>query len=129
MILFVALFGLFVAALGLAGVFSPARLLAVVTRAQSALGVYGIAALRLVLGGVLLLAAPSSRAPLYLTVLGALSVVSGALTPLVGARRFEAILDWWRARPHWAVRLWSALVLLFGLSLVWAVLTLGRDTV
>jgi len=36
--------------------------------------------------------------------------------------RFEAILGWWRARPPWMVRAWSGFVVLFGLSLVWAVL-------
>lgn len=121
MTLAVALFGLFVAALGLAGVLSPERLLSAVTEAQSRLGIHGIAALRLLIGGALLVAASSSRAPLYLTLLGGLSLVSGALTPFVGARRFEAILDWWRSRSRWVVRLWSAFVVAFGSSLVWAV--------
>jgi len=48
--------------------------------------------------------------------------VSGALTPLVGQRGAEAMLRWWRARPAWAVRAWSAFVAAFGASLVWAVL-------
>lgn len=122
MTLAVAVFGLFVAALGLVGLFSPERLLAVVTDAQSRLGLYGIAGLRLLIGAALLLAAPMSRAPLYLTVLGGLSLVSAAVTPLVGARRLEAILDWWRARSRGAVRAWSGFVLCFGASLVWAAL-------
>jgi hypothetical protein len=121
MTLIVVLCGFLVSTLGLAGVFSPRRLLAVVTHTQSMLGPYFIAGLRLLIGTALLLTAPRSRVPLYLTVLGALSLVSGAITPLVGARRFEVILSWWRARPDWVVRLWSAFVLVFGLSLVWAV--------
>jgi hypothetical protein len=126
MTLLVALFGLFVAGLGIAGIVSPERLLATVTRAQARLGVYVLAALRLLIGGALILAAPPSRAPLYLTILGGLSLVSGALTPLVGQRGFEAVLNWWRARPAGAIRLWSAFVVLFGLSLVWAVFPLTR---
>lgn len=122
MTLVVGLVGLLVAALGLAGVVSPGRLLGVVTAVQSRLGLHGIAGLRLLVGGVLLFAASSSRAPLYLTIVGGLSLVSGVLTPFVGARRFEAILDWWRARSPWTVRLWSLFVSVFGLSLVWAVL-------
>ena len=122
MTLAVSLFGLCIAVLGGAGIVRPARLLAVVTRMQTRLGLYGIAALRLGVGCALLLAAPGARAPLYLQTLGALSLVSGAVTPFVGVRRFEAILDWWRARPPWLVRAWSGFVLLFGLSLVWAVL-------
>jgi hypothetical protein len=92
------LFGLFVVALGIAGVASPRRLLAVVTRAQSQMGLYSIACVRLLLGMALLLAA------------------SG----------FEAILAWWRRRASWVVRLWSLFVALFGASLVWAVLPLER---
>ena len=126
MTLILTLFGLFVAALGLAGVFSPERLVAIVFRTQAMIGLYGIAGLRLLIGGALLVAAPPSRAPLYLTVLGALSLVSGILTPFVGARRLEAILRWWRERPDWAIRLWSYFVVVFGLSLVWAVFPLTR---
>jgi hypothetical protein len=121
----VALFGLFVAALGLVGLLSPARLLDLVTRAQSRAGPYGIAGLRLSMGAVLLLAAPSSRASLYLQILGVLSLISGAATPFVGVRRLEAILAWWRQRAPWVVRIWSVFVLGFGLSLVWAVLPAG----
>lgn len=122
----VGLFGLFVSALGIGGVLSPARLLALVTRVQSQQGLYFIAALRLLLGVALLLAAPGSRVPLYLQVLGAISVLSGAVTPFFGVRRFEAILDWWRRQGDGVVRLWSLFVLLFGASLVWAVLPLER---
>jgi hypothetical protein len=120
----VALFGLCVAVLGGAGIVAPGRLLAIVIRTQARLGLSVIAGLRLVVGGALLLAAPAARAPLYLQVLGALAVVSGAVTPFVGVQRFEAILGWWRARPPWVVRAWSVFVLLFGVSLVWAVFPL-----
>ncbi|NNL65008.1 MAG: hypothetical protein HKP30_02070 [Myxococcales bacterium] len=127
MTLLVALFGIFIATLGVAGVVAPERLLALVTRTQAQLGIYFLAAFRLLMGGALVLAAPPSRAPLYLMVLGGLSLVSGALSPLFGTRGFERVLAWWRARPAWAVRAWSAFVCVFGLSLVWAVFPLVRD--
>jgi len=63
MTLVVALFGVFVAALGLAGVAAPAWLLDRVARAQARLGIYALAGIRLGFGGALLLAAPPSRAP------------------------------------------------------------------
>lgn len=128
MTLAVALFGCFIAALGFAGILSPERLLAAVTRAQSQLGLHLIAGIRLLLGVALLFAAPSSRAPLYLQIVGGLSILSGAVTPFVGVARFEAILGWWRERTPSAVRLWSAFVVVFGLSLVWSVLAFGRST-
>lgn len=122
MSLIVSVFGVFVAGLGAAGMAAPGRLLSRVTRAQARVGAYGLAAFRLVMGGVLLLAAPGSRAPLYLLLLGGLSLLSAALTVLLGARRFEAALGWWRGQPAWAVRAWSAFACAFGLSLVWAAL-------
>jgi hypothetical protein len=117
---------LFVAALGATGLLSPMRLLAVVSRTQSQFGLYLIAGLRLLVGTALLLAAPSSRAPLYLQILGGLSVVSGIVALFVGVRRFEAILAWCERRPPWTVRLGSACVVFFGLSLLWAVLPVVR---
>lgn len=126
MTLAVALFGLFVSALGIGGLLSPRRLLALVSRAQLQLGIYFIAGIRLLLGVALLLAAPSSRAVPYLQVLGGLAVASGMITPFFGVRRFNAVLAWWRKQGPWSVRVWSAFVLLFGLSLVWAVLPLER---
>lgn len=126
MTLLVGLFGLFVCTLGIVGALSPERLLALVTRVQSQAGLYVIAGIRLLLGFALLLAGPTSRAPLYLQVLGALSIFSGLVTPFFGVRRFEAILDWWRRRPPAVVRVWSLFVVLFGASLVWAVLPLER---
>jgi len=122
----VALFGLFVAALGIAGILSPERLLALVTRVQSRLGLSFISGIRLLAGVALFFAAPASRAPLYLQLVGGLALVAGIATPFVGTRRFESVMAWWRARAPWAVRSWSAFVLSFGLSLVWAVFPLER---
>lgn len=122
MTLAVALFGGFIAALGAAGIASPERLLELVTRAQSRLGLLGIAALRLLVALALLGAADSSHAPRYLHTLAALALLSALVTPLVGQRRFDAVLAWWRRQGRGAVRAWSLLVLVFGLSLVLSVL-------
>ncbi len=126
MTLAVALFGLFIAALGLAGLRSPELLFDLISRAVSQLGLYLIAGARLLLGVALLLSAVSSRAPVYLQVVGAVAIVSGLITPFFGVRRFEAILGLFRRRPAWIVRLWCVVVVLFGLSLVWAVVPIDR---
>lgn len=127
MTLAVALFGLSIAALGIAGALSPRHLLQLVTRVQAELGLYFIAGLRFLMGVALLLAAPASRTPLYLQVLGGLALASAVVTPFVGPRRFHAIVQWWRVRPAWVVRVWSLLVLVFGLSLVWTVFPMERS--
>ena len=98
MTLAVALFGLFVASLGIAGVLSPRRFLARIIQVLSKLGLYYIAGFRLLLGAAFLLAAPTAQAPLYLQILGGVALLSGVITPFFGVRRFEALLAWWRER-------------------------------
>ena len=126
MTLAVGFLGTLMAGLGLAGVLSPKRLLDLVARAQSQLGLYVIAGFRLLVGMALLYSAGSSRAPLYLQIIGGVSLFSGVITPFFGVQRFEAVLSWFRRLPPWLVRLWSVVVIVFGLSLVWAVLPLER---
>jgi hypothetical protein len=118
----IAFLGVCIALLGVVGVVSPPRLFAMVERMQSRSGLYLIAGLRLLFGAMLIATAPASRAPGYLLVLGVVAVVSGLVTPFLGLGRFEALLRWWRSRPDPAVRIWCAIVALFGLSLVWAAL-------
>ena len=108
MTLAVALFGLFVVSLGIAGVLSPQRFLARITRVLSDLGLYYIAGARLLLGAAFLLAAPTARAPLYLQILGGVALLSGVITPFFGVRRFEVLLAWWRERATWIIPSWSA---------------------
>jgi uncharacterized membrane protein YidH (DUF202 family) len=126
MSLAVALFGLFIAGLGAAGMLSPRQLLELVTRGQASLGPFGIAALRLGMSVAMLGAADQSRVPLYLRGMGVLALISALATPFVGARRFAAVIDWWRRRSAATVRLWSLVVLGFGISMVWAVLPIPR---
>ena len=58
-------------------------------------GLYAIAALRVAIGLVLLLAAPASRAPRTLRVLGVIVIFAGLVTPWFGVARSLAVLDWW----------------------------------
>ncbi len=121
MTLAVALFGMAFVALGIAGIVSPPRLFALVSRWQSQAGLYVTAGVRVLLGGALLVAASESRAPLYLKLFGAVALAAGVATPFFGLRRFEALLDWWRAQPAAFVRMSCVLVVLIGVSFVWAV--------
>jgi hypothetical protein len=121
----VGLFGLVVGALGILGLLAPERLMARVRRVATPGGIWFVAGIRLLFGALLLLAADASRAPLYLTLLGGLSLISGVLTPILGPRRAAVMIDWFEARPAGFVRAWCGFVIAFGLSLVWAVLPGG----
>jgi hypothetical protein len=112
---------LFIAALGGLGMVSPIKLLNIVRHFQSPAGIYAAAALRIILGVALFLAAPTSRAPGVVRILGIIIFVAGLITPLFGLERFRKILDWWSARETIFMRIWAGFALAFGLLLAYAV--------
>jgi hypothetical protein len=112
---------LFVAALGALGIVLPMRLLSIIRQFQRPAGLYAVAILRVVLGVALLLAAPSSRLPQVVRILGIIIFVSGLITPLFGLERFRRLLNWWSARGPAFMRVWAGFALAFGLLLAYAV--------
>ena len=112
---------LLTSALGALGIASPSRLLGVVRYFQTPMGLYFAAGIRVLLGVALLFAAPASRAPGLIYILGVIIIVIGLITPFFGLERFRRLLDWWSAQGSAFVRGWAVLALLFGLSLAYAV--------
>lgn len=109
-----------VAGMGVLGLASPTTLLAVVRRFQSPSGLYAAMAIRLVLGLALFMAAPGSRAPGVLQVLGIVTMVAGLITPIFGLERFRRLLDWWAAQGAGFIRIWAAFATAFGVYLIYA---------
>ncbi len=112
---------LLTAALGALGIASPSRLLGVVRYFQTPVGLYFAAGIRVLLGVALLFAAPTSRAPGLIYILGVFIIVIGVITPFFGLKRFRRLLDWWSAQGSAFIRGWAILALLFGLSLAYAI--------
>jgi hypothetical protein len=110
-----------VAVLGGIGIVAPASLLAFAGLFLSPAGLYAAAAIRLVLGTALVVAAPASRAPKTVRVLGVVIIVAGVVTPLVGVERARAIVEWWTAQGTAFMRAWAGVALAFGLFLAYAV--------
>lgn len=111
---------LLVAGVGALGVAAPARLLDLVRRFQTPRGLYFAAAIRVIFGVALFLAAPASRAPGVIRILGAFTAAVGLVTPAFGLARYRRLLDWWSSRGEGFVRAWAAVALVFGLLLVYA---------
>ena len=111
---------LLTAAFGALGIASPSRLLGVVRRFQTPAGLYFAAGIRVLLGVALLFAAPASRAPGLVFVLGVVILVIGVITPFFGLERFRSLLDWWSAQGSTFVRGWAVVALAFGLALAYA---------
>ena len=114
------LFSLLVVALGALGLVSPSRAVRVVRYFQTAAGLYFAAAVRLVMGVALFFAAPASRAPEVLHILGIVIVVAGVITPFFGLERFRRLVDWWSAKGPAFVRAQAAFAVAFGLLLTYA---------
>jgi uncharacterized membrane protein HdeD (DUF308 family) len=111
---------LLAAAFGALGIASPSQLLALVRRFQTPIGLYFAAGIRVLFGLALLFAAPTSRAPALIYILGIFVIVIGLITPFFGLERFRRLLDWWSAQGPAFVRGWAVVALLFGLSLAYA---------
>lgn len=89
--LFIALLAVVV---GLIALVRPDVLLALGERVITTNGLYGIAALRVAVGLLLVLVAGDSRTPTLLRVLGAVVIVAGLALPILGVERTRDIFVW-----------------------------------
>ena len=118
--------GLFVAALGVLGIAAPEGFLRTAAYFQTPPGIYLAAVIRVVIGVVLFGAAPESRAPKTLRVLGAIITLAGLLTPLIGLWGGRAILDWWAAQGPRLLRVWGLVAVALGVFIVSALVPRRR---
>ncbi len=123
MSLLVALFGALIAAFAATGVASPATLLRAVSSLWSdGRGMWIAVVMRLVLGALLIVAAPDCRFPETVRVLGIIAIAAAVVLPLIGTERMNTLVAWWTARPSSFIRAWSLLGVAFGAFLVYAAL-------
>lgn len=116
------LLAVFTVLIGAWGVLAPSRIIDFVTRFGSKGGLWFAAGIRLVLGLALWFAAPVSRAPLLLQVLGMIALVAAFVLPFMGVDRFKALINWWTKLSPTAVRLNCLLAVAFGGVILWALL-------
>ena len=95
------------------GIYAPNRLIeAVKSICGKSWGIYAAVIVRLLLGALLIIAAPDARFPVVFKVLGWLSIIAAILIPSLGRTRFGRLIDWFTALPSLLVRFW----LLFGIA-------------
>ena len=80
---------------------------------------YGAAVVRLVLGTLLLIAAPDTRMPAAVQALGVLTLATAVAVPLVGLERLRAFVRWTLERPPLVQRLGSLLGAALGAFLIY----------
>jgi len=120
-------FALLIAAIGIAGLVDPARILDLASIARTSAGLYFVAAIRVAFGSVLIGVAAASRFPRTVRILGAFIVLSGIITPFIGVEGAGAIVQWWSARGLAFMRAWASLAVIVGLFIAYA-LTSGRGS-
>jgi uncharacterized protein YjeT (DUF2065 family) len=71
------------------------------------------------IGILLVLAAPETRAPIVVTFFGILFILSGILIPFMGMATSEAVAAWWVKRSDSLLRVWALATMALGAVLVW----------
>jgi hypothetical protein len=90
-------------------------------------GLAAIAVLRIAIGLVFVLAAPASRAPRTLRVLGLIVIIAGVMTPWFGVARARAVLNWLSNAPPLLMHLDAVVGMAIGGFLVWVFRTPTRQ--
>ena len=116
------LLGVFILLIGVWGVLAPSRIADFVTRFGSKSGLWFAASIRLVFGLALWFAAPASRAPFSLQVLGVIALLAAVILPFMGVDHFKARIDWWTKLSPTVMRFNCLLAVAFGAVILWALL-------
>src|SRR5450755_1089150 len=122
------LVGVLLVVQGILGLAAPDVFVGTIRFIQTPPVMYLAAAVRVVIGVVLVRAAPGSRAPKFLRVFGFIIIIGGLLTPFVGFWAAQHILGWWSASGSALVRVFAGVSLVLGLLIVYAVAPHRRGT-
>lgn len=106
--------------LGLTGLFWPDALLSVGRYSFTSVGIYVVAIARVAIGLVLFLAAPASRAPKALRVIGVIACVAAVLVAFISIERAQELMNWWSANGMGFIRIAAVAVLLLGSFIAYA---------
>jgi len=103
---------------GILGVAWPLEFIRFGYRINTSLGLCAIGVLRIVLGLILFLAAPGSRTPTTMRLLGGFLIVDGLVAPFIGIKHAKDILDWWIEKGASVIRLPFCLDILIGVFVI-----------
>lgn len=122
------LVALLIVLIGVVGLVAPDALLSFGQYSVTSTGLYVIAVMRVGIGIVLIAVASRSRLPTALRMFGAVAIIAGLTTPLLGVSRAQAILYWWTAQGLMAVRLDALVIVALGFFIAYAIAA-GRRSV
>ena len=116
----VAVIGWIIVAEGLLGIARPHLMLTAVLSWPPDLRFYVTVGSRIIIGLLLVLAAPHCRLPRFTRAIGVITFVAGIVYGFIGARRLDSILQWMSAQPNWIIQLLYGLAIVLGAFLVFS---------
>ncbi len=116
----VSIFGVLITLIGLIGIVVPRYFIEVIGNWKSESRFIAAVGIRMVMGVICLSAAPASRMPVVVQVIGIIAIVAAASALLVGRERLDRLIDWWLERPPIIVRMSAAFAAGFGILMVFA---------
>jgi hypothetical protein len=123
------LFALFSVVVGVIGLVVPDSLMAMMRQSMiTPAGLYAFLALRVAVGLLMILVAPTSRAPKTLRAFGAVVALQGLALPFVGIERTQLVLEWETSLGTAVLRGGAVLALAVGSFIAFAVTPVRRPT-
>ena len=117
------LFGAATCVVGALGIYAPNRLIeAVKSIWGKRWGIYAAVIVRILLGALLIFAAPDTRFPVVFKGLGWLSIIAAFLIPTVGRTRLDRFMNWFAALSISVLRLWLVFGIAWGGFLIYCVI-------
>ena len=113
---------------GLTGVLWPEGLMDLMKYSFTSTGIYVAAISRMVLGGLLLVAAVATRTPKTIRVIAVIIFLAGVATALISPDRAQVLKDWWLSHGPDFLRIAACFPLAVGFFILVAALTKPRNS-
>ena len=112
--------GILLVGLGIFGLVAPQDFAAFIADVQKRSNIYFLAALRVVIGVILMLAAGASRTPFLLGTLGVLVVLGGLISPFMAVPLRQSVQRWMAGGSSVPMQVWAGVSLLLGAFITYA---------
>jgi hypothetical protein len=115
----VSIFGVLIVLVGVVGIANPQRLLRAVEYLDGPQRFWLAVIVRVVLGSVLLVAAPECRLPTVVRIIGVIAIAAALAILLLGRARLDRFIAWWLNRTA-LIRFSGIVALPFGILVIYA---------
>ena len=115
----VALLGIAVVLLGLAGLVTPARFRVVFERMSSQSRFLAAIILRLAVGALIWFVADELRYPHVMRIIAVIAIAAAAGVLIMGRKRLDRLINWWLSLSDGLLRMSAAFAALFGAFLIY----------